>query len=470
MKIKTQYIITIITFATLLLIVNLSIAYTNQLATSFGSQEDIVSNIQGQVGNLNHISNDYFLHQDDSLLVSWRTNIAVMYEDFMKLDVQDSQQNAVKNLIGEDIQHVDVAFNSTVSYLQTASRNQSVRILPEFQSVWGQLTDKTERLSEDSALLSQLFRNRIDEIHQSNFALIIILLAVFGIYFVINYLVTYRHTLNSISKLQDGAKIIGLGNLDYSLKMDRKDEIGELSNSLNNMTINLKNMTAKLQKQERMAAIGETAAMVGHDLRNPLQAVAGEIYLTRKELQLLPNSEQKIDMQESVSIIEEQIEYMDKIVSDLQTFVRPVQVQKTVVNLKQFIVARLAEIDVPENIEAKMQVEENLNVNLDSQLLKRVLVNLITNAIQAMPQGGQLNVEAQDENASIVKISVADTGVGIPEDVKPKLFTPLFTTKSRGQGFGLAVCKRVLEAQGGTINFESQVGKGTKFIVELPLS
>lgn len=470
MKIKTQYIITIITFATLLLIVNLSIAYTNQLASSFGSQEDIVSNIQGQVGNLNHISNDYFLHQDDSLLVSWRTNIAVMYEDFMKLDVQDSQQNAVKNLIGEDIQHVDVAFNSTVSYLQTASRNQSVRILPEFQSVWGQLTDKTERLSEDSALLSQLFRNRIDQIHQSNFALIIILLAVFGIYFVINYLVTYRRTLNSISKLQDGAKIIGLGNLDYSLEMDRKDEIGELSNSLNNMTINLKNMTAKLQKQERMAAIGETAAMVGHDLRNPLQAVAGEIYLTRKELQLLPNSEQKIDMQESVSIIEEQIAYMDKIVSDLQTFVRPVQVQKTVVNLKQFIVARLAEINVPENIEAKMQVEENLNVNLDSQLLKRVLVNLITNAIQAMPQGGQLNVEAQDKNASIVKISVADTGVGIPEEVKPKLFTPLFTTKSRGQGFGLAVCKRVLEAQGGTINFESQVGKGTKFIVELPLS
>jgi signal transduction histidine kinase len=470
MKIKTQYIITIVTFATLLLVVNLSIVYTNQLASKSASQEDIVSNIQSQVGNLNHIYNNYLLHQDDSLITSWRLNIRALSENLIKINVQDSQQNRVKNLIEDDIQQVDHAFNDTVSYLQTFPRNQSVRILPQFQSVWSQLTDNTERLSDDSALLSELFRNQIDQIHQSNFSLIVILLAVFGIYFVVNYLLTYRGTLNSISKLQEGARIIGSGNLDYPLKTERKDEIGELSNSLNNMTTSLKDMTTRLQKQERMAAIGETAAMVGHDLRNPLQSVIGEIYLSRKELQLLPDTEQKIDMLESMNMIEEQVEYMDKIVSDLQTFVKPVQVQKTIFNLKQFIIARLAAINVPENIETKVQVEENLNVNTDSQLLKRVLVNLITNAIQAMPLGGQLNIEARIENMENVKISVADTGVGIPDDVKPKLFTPLFTTKSRGQGFGLAVCKRVLEAQGGTISFESQIGKGTKFTVELPLS
>lgn len=104
----------------------------------------------------------------------------------------------------------------------------------------------------------------------------------------------------------------------------------------------------------------------------------------------------------------------------------------------------------------------------DPDILKRILGNLVTNAIQAMPEGGKLSVEAFEEADSSV-ITVADTGIGIPEEAKDKLFTPLFTTKSKGQGFGLAVVKRMTEALGGTVSFESQQGKGTKFIIKLPL-
>ena len=234
------------------------------------------------------------------------------------------------------------------------------------------------------------------------------------------------------------------------------------------MTTNLKNMTVKLQEQERMVAIGQTAGMVGHDLRNPLQSIIGELYLARKELQTLPESELKTSMQESLDAVEEQICYMDKIVSDLQTFVKPVAVQKQVFNLKKLIIELITESNVPEEVEVQAQVEEDLAINADPQLMKRVLINLITNAIQAMPEGGKLNIKGETE-ATKVKISVEDTGVGIPDEIKPKLFTPLFTTKSRGQGFGLAVCKRVIEAQSGTITFESERGKGTKFIIQLPL-
>jgi signal transduction histidine kinase len=102
------------------------------------------------------------------------------------------------------------------------------------------------------------------------------------------------------------------------------------------------------------------------------------------------------------------------------------------------------------------------------QLLKRVLINLVTNSVQAMPEGGELTIKAQ-ANDEKVQIIVEDTGTGIPEEIKPKIFTPLFTTKSKGQGFGLAVCKRVIEAQHGKVTFESQVVKGTKFIIELPV-
>ena len=103
----------------------------------------------------------------------------------------------------------------------------------------------------------------------------------------------------------------------------------------------------------------------------------------------------------------------------------------------------------------------------DSDILKRILGNLVTNAVQAMPDGGKLSIQAYKEANDSV-ITVADTGVGIPEEAKEKLFTPLFTTKSKGQGFGLAVVKRMTEALGGTVTFESEEGKGTKFILRFP--
>ncbi len=225
----------------------------------------------------------------------------------------------------------------------------------------------------------------------------------------------------------------------------------------------------KLQDKERMATIGQTAGMVGHDLRNPLQSIAGEVYLAKSELDSLSDGESKSCLQESIQTIESQVSYMDKIVSDLQTFVKPVEAQIQIINLKPLITSLFAQTEIPKNIQANIEVQEALIAEADPQLLKRVLINLVTNAVQAMPEGGELTIEAQAKDKK-VQIIVEDTGTGIPEEIKPKIFTPLFTTKSKGQGFGLAVCKRVIEAQHGTITFESQVGKGTKFIVELPIN
>src|SRR5665647_2490867 len=103
----------------------------------------------------------------------------------------------------------------------------------------------------------------------------------------------------------------------------------------------------------------------------------------------------------------------------------------------------------------------------DSTFINRIMVNLVSNAVQAMPNGGKLVIKAYKEASDIV-IDVADTGSGIPEALKKKLFTPMFTTKAKGQGFGLPVIKRMTEALGGTVSFESQEGKGTTFIIRLP--
>ena len=133
----------------------------------------------------------------------------------------------------------------------------------------------------------------------------------------------------------------------------------------------------------------------------------------------------------------------------------------------KLVIDRLLEEALPENVQAKVEVEDAArNILADPDFLNRILFNLVINAVQAMPKGGKLTIKACKEPTDTV-ISVKDTGVGIPEEVKGKLFTPMFTTKSKGQGFGLAVVKRMTEALGGTVNFESENGKGTKFTVRL---
>ena len=125
---------------------------------------------------------------------------------------------------------------------------------------------------------------------------------------------------------------------------------------------------------------------------------------------------------------------------------------------------------LPEDIKVNVKVQpEARKIMADCAYINRILYNLVTNAVQAMPKGGKLTIHVyKDKKTDDAVITVEDTGVGIPEAAKAKLFTPMFTTKSKGQGFGLAVIKRMAEALNGTVSFESQEGKGTKFTVRLP--
>ena len=226
----------------------------------------------------------------------------------------------------------------------------------------------------------------------------------------------------------------------------------------------------KLEKVQRLAAIGETAGMVGHDIRNPLQAIIGDVYLARTELASTLESEEKKCALESLEEIEKNIDYINKIVSDLQDYAKTINPVAQETNLEALCKELLQGKDVPKNIKATCNVDSTAKIMvIDDTLLKRVLGNLVSNAIQAMPNGGELTLRAHQEESDIV-IAVQDTGIGIPDKVKPKLFTPLFTTKSKGQGLGLAVVKRMVEALNGTVTFESVEGNGTTFIIRFPLN
>ena len=233
-----------------------------------------------------------------------------------------------------------------------------------------------------------------------------------------------------------------------------------------------KRMEETLRRSERMAVIGETAAMVGHDLRNPLQTMLTRLYLVKKGMNGSSQSRNevatKLNLEKTLGEFERLIQYMNKIVSDLQDYARPLAPTLVETNQEHLVDNALSTITIPEIVRISVNVDPSVqSILLDSTLMTRVLTNLIMNAIQAMPNGGQvtITVSKTDENALI---SIRDTGGGISSENLKKIFTPLYTTKSKGMGLGLAVTERIVKAHGGTITVDSQVDSGTTFTVKIP--
>ncbi|HSQ48397.1 MAG TPA: PAS domain S-box protein [Candidatus Deferrimicrobiaceae bacterium] len=254
-------------------------------------------------------------------------------------------------------------------------------------------------------------------------------------------------------------------NEDVTQRKITEKKLDEYRNNLEKL---VEERTKQLKDSERLAAIGATAGMVGHDIRNPLQAIIGDLYLAEEEIKEIPNTESKRAMLETLAEIEKNVDYINKIVADLQDYARAIAPAAQEVDLGSLCEEVLSKYGVPENVKASCRVEPEAKILIsDLALLKRILSNLTSNAVQAMPQGGELAIEAY-KNAGDVFITVEDTGVGIANEVKEKLFTPMFTTIAKGQGFGLAVVKRMAEALGGSVTYESEVGKGTKFTIRLP--
>jgi two-component system sporulation sensor kinase A len=223
----------------------------------------------------------------------------------------------------------------------------------------------------------------------------------------------------------------------------------------------------ELLKSRHLAAVGEAAAMVGHDLRNPLQTTTTTLYLTKKLLSS-GKPEDKSEGLALLNVLDDQVYYMDKIVSDLQDYAKPASTELTETNLPELIREVISNVKIPGSVKVSTLVKgDPPNAVASPVLLRRVLVNLVLNAVQAMPNGGQLTITTNKTQDSAA-IAVQDTGTGIPAENLEKIFNPFFTTKAQGQGLGLAVCKRLIEAQDGEITVKSEVDKGSTFTIMLP--
>jgi PAS domain S-box-containing protein len=249
---------------------------------------------------------------------------------------------------------------------------------------------------------------------------------------------------------------------------EAKNEIqgyaGQLEVKVEERTRELVEAQNQLLRAQRLAAIGELAGMVGHDLRNPLTGIAGATYYLKMKLNEKLNDKER----EMFEAMEKAIAYSNKIINDLLEYSREIRLELSEAVPKTLLVEALSLMKVPQNVLVIDRMGKMPRLKVDKEKMRRVFVNMIKNAFDAMPNGGKLTVKSEKEGDNVA-FSFSDTGTGMSKEVLDKIWSPLFTTKARGMGFGLPICKRIVEAHGGKITISSAVNKGSTFTVTLPI-
>ena len=245
---------------------------------------------------------------------------------------------------------------------------------------------------------------------------------------------------------------------------DLKEYSESLEERVEQRSKELKAAQEQLLRREKLAILGQLAGSVGHELRNPLGVMSNAVYYLKTILH-----EADATTEEYLEIISSEIHNANKIISDLLGFSRIRPAEWNEIAVSDLVAQVLEKQLIPENVEVITRLSPGLPaLFVDHKQIGQVLVNLVTNACQAMPEGGELTISAQTEK-SHVAFSITDTGCGMSEEDMEKSFEPLFTTKARGIGLGLAVSKNLVETNGGSIEMESDEGKGSTFRVILPI-
>jgi signal transduction histidine kinase len=281
-----------------------------------------------------------------------------------------------------------------------------------------------------------------------------------------------RRFLSPLASLVQGVRQVAGGELAEKVAVRSKDEFGELAGDFNAMVDKLQERTRQLAaaqeelvKKEKMAMLGQVAASVGHELRNPLGVMNNAVYYLQT---VLPDVDE--DTREYLEIIKDEIAKSEGIVADLLDAVRTIPPRAESVEVGEMVAGALEKCVIPSSVMVRLDLPEPLPpLWVDSPQMQQVLRNLVANAVDAMPRGGVLEIRARStEDGKTLDVGVQDSGTGMTPEQMARLFQPLFTTKARGIGLGLVVVKNLAQANGGSVAVRSEPGKGTTFTLTLP--
>jgi signal transduction histidine kinase len=329
----------------------------------------------------------------------------------------------------------------------------------------------------------------LDDVAQSTKATLYKRIAVTLIIFALGILVSlylarkYTQPLHDVVK---AAKHVAAGDLNKTIEVEGEDEIAELTRSFNEMVEKLRQhreLEERLQEAERLSAVGKLASGIAHEIRNPLNFISLSIDHIRTRLGA-ERSEGTTEAMALMANIKDEIHRLNGMIENFLSVGKPLMLNKQDVNLAA-LVRDVADLARQKALEQGITIvlddrAQALHLQADRVQIKTCLMNVVLNAIQAMPQGGSLRISSAflpraDESSEgqpitgTVEVVVSDTGPGIGEEALAKIFDPYFTTKKLGIGLGLAITKKIVEEHGGQIHVRSRLGKGTTVVISLPV-
>jgi signal transduction histidine kinase len=345
----------------------------------------------------------------------------------------------------------------------TARQELKGRLLPALT----QLNRQIYRQARESSVRGAY--SRLEEILAQQNRIILLILALSLAGGLLGSWLISRSLARPLNELTGAMAVVGAGQLDHPVKSSSRDEIGELARAFGRMTENLVRTQAQLVQSEKLASIGEMSAAVAHGLRNPLASLRAAAQLVRRHPEA-PSSA------EHLNAIVEEVDRLDRRISHLLSFSRPAPyhpLRESVPRLVEGLLPAFSELLRERRINLQLELSPALpEVRVDPMQLEQALVEIVSNAVDAMPQGGRLRIGASlngdHSSPSEVSIEIADTGPGISDQVLPSVCEPFFTTRQEGTGLGLAIAKRYVEQNGGRLEIVSRPD-GTTVRVHLPV-
>ena len=460
MKIEKKIILTNAINAAFIILIGLfALQNMNHVLTKLRFVE-IADDLNASFLEMRLSEKNYFLYKDEAALPAIQSNI-----EKTKATINGVREDIIR-AIGEN------ELAKLTWHLQSYSHvvDEAMRGNPSDIELESRLRAEGKGLKEFSESITHLERKRVNDIiSSSKHILIFSFWVILGFALLISHFISQK-IVRSLREIEKLAKSISGGNFHMIGGFRSNDELGSVITAINSMSEELGHREEQLIQSKKLASLGILTAGVAHELTNPLNNIS-MIAQTYEELYDKLSSKERVEF---MSKVEEETERIRKIVKNLLDFSKPKDAHPKEADINAVIQKTLTlmqnMIDVS-NIETTVNLDSSLpHVYVDEHQMQQVLVNLITNAVQAMSAGGRLVMSSRPgKSGDSVEVGVADTGKGIPPEFLPHIFDPFFSTKGDGgTGLGLSVSYGIIKNHKGDIRVESKMGVGTTFTIELP--
>ncbi len=475
-------------FAAILFIVGISLVVASRQAQMLERQSDIAHELELVIRDLSYLFNDYLLNGEKVQRSRWETRFETFSHILEDFSPEDAKLAALIEEIKVNREHLQTIFGNVASTLEDyPSDAVDDEYISMIRTSWSRMEVQSQGIAFNTSQVAWTLEQKANRLQQRTILLLFALIGIFGAFLVINYITVNRRILMALADLQSSTKIIGSGNLQFTIEEKRNDEIGDLSRAFNRMTSDLRAVTAskadleqEINERKRIEQalkrsnedLAQFASVASHDLQEPLRAIVGF-------LQILQNKYGDRLDEKGGEYIKRTVDAGQRMQEMIRELLDLSRVSTKGANFAPTDLGEIMQI-VMEDLQAIIR-EKNVEIHyadlpvleVDAGQIQRLFQNLIVNAVKYNTSPKPVIEIDSAVNGDTCRFAFRDNGIGISAEFHQRIFTVFQRLHKHdeysGSGMGLALCKKIVERHGGTIWVESQPDEGSTFYFTLPL-